>query len=215
MLKLRTLKLGLSVAVVGMLVAVYSNAADTTNKSKVAESVKPKYAAEDIGLRNTSVYDETKTVSNKTNYRTDVPGSGNKIKRAYQDAPPMIPHDVEGMMEITRDNNQCISCHIPAVAESMGATPIPDSHFMDFRPRHQLVNGEFKKVADNMKNEVSIKKLDDLASARFNCAACHAPQSQGDAPLNVFEPDFIDKDGTAKSNWTGDRLLEGLNTVAY
>ena len=51
--------------------------------------------------------------------------SGYKIDRAYQNAPPMIPHDVEGMLNITRDNNACIGCHDAAVAESMGTTPIP------------------------------------------------------------------------------------------
>lgn len=213
MLKHKMLKLGLSAVVAGLLVAGCSNTGATNSKATTVEVVKPKFAAEDIGLRNTSLMDEVKTVSNETAYISEAPGSGFKIERAYQDAPPMIPHDVEGMMEITRDNNQCVSCHMPEVAQSMGATPVPTSHFMDFRPRHKLEGKEFKKVVSEDKNEVSIKKLDDLAAARFNCVACHAPQSMGNAPLNVFEADFIDKDGTAKSNWTGDRLLEGLNTL--
>ncbi|MCK9336488.1 MAG: nitrate reductase cytochrome c-type subunit [Arcobacteraceae bacterium] len=215
MIKHKMLRLALSVVAAGLLVAGCNSTTSTNSKAQLSDSVKPKFTEEEIGLRNTSLMDESKTVGDKTDYRKDVAGSGNTIKRAFQDAPPMIPHDVEGMMEVTRDNNQCISCHLPEVAASMGATSVPVSHFTDFRPRHTYDGKDFKKAADNMKNEVAIKKLDDLASARFNCTACHAPQSMGDAPLNVFEPDFIDKDGAKKSNWDGDRLLEGLNTLEY
>lgn len=209
MIKHKIAKLGISIVVAGLLVSGCTN----SSVAKKEEVVKPALAAEDIGLRKVSVYEDT-SVADKTQYADNAAGSGVKFKRAYQDAPPMIPHDTTGMMEITRDNNQCVSCHMPEVAVSMGATPVPTSHFMDFRPRHKLVEGEkFVKTVNEDKNEVKIKKLDDLAAARFNCVQCHAPQSQGEAPLNVFEPDFIDKDGTAKSNWTGDRLLEGLNTL--
>ena len=44
----------------------------------------------------------------------------------------MIPHDTEGMLPITIDNNQCTSCHDPMVAESMGATLFQNHTFYKF-----------------------------------------------------------------------------------
>ena len=139
--------------------------------------------------------------------------SGYKIDRAYQNAPPMIPHDVEGMLNITRDNNACIGCHDAAVAESMGATPIPKSHYIDFRPKHKLEGEKFVKSTDNMKNEVSIKPIDTISNARFNCNACHAPQSTGDIAVeNTFKPDFTREDGQHKSTWH-EVLTDDLDTL--
>ncbi len=46
-----------------------------------------------------------------TQYRTAPAGTSTKFARAYENAPPMIPHDIEGMLPITIDNNQCATCH--------------------------------------------------------------------------------------------------------
>ena len=96
----------------------------------------PKKIDEDsLGLRKVDLMSEEKAAPAETKYGTSQPMSGYKIERAYQNAPPMIPHDVEGLLEITPNNNACMGCHEPAVAESMGATPIPKSHYIDFRPK--------------------------------------------------------------------------------
>ena len=148
----------------------------------------PKMIDEDsLGLRTADLLSEEKATPNETKYGTSQPMSGYKIERAYQNAPPMIPHDVEGMLDMTASNNSCVSCHDVAVAESMGATPIPKSHYIDFRPKHTLQDGTFVKSVDNMKNETSIKPIDTMSNARFNCSACHAPQSTGDLAVeNTF-----------------------------
>ena len=103
-------------------------------------------------------------------------------KRAFENAPPMIPHDTEGMLPITIDNNQCTSCHDPMVAESMGATPIPKSHFTSFREDVNIdKKGELQRdgkvVANGSDLKTIIKPLDHLSNARFNCSVCYAPQS--------------------------------------
>jgi len=168
---------------------------------------------ESIGLRKVDLLSEDKAAPDETKYGTSQPMSGYKIERAYQNAPPMIPHDVEGMLNITRDNNACIGCHDAAVAESMGATSIPKSHYIDFRPKHKLEGDKFVKSADNMKNEVSIKPIDTIANARFNCNACHAPQSTGELAVeNTFKPDFTRKDGEHKSTWH-EVLTDDLDTL--
>lgn len=139
--------------------------------------------------------------------------SGYKIERAYQNAPPMIPHDVEGMLEITQDNNMCVGCHDVSVAESMTATPIPKSHYIDFRPKHKLEGDNFVKSTDDMKNEVSIKPIEVISHARFNCTACHAPQSTGKLAVeNTFKANYTRKDGKTHSTWN-EVLTDDLDTL--
>ena len=179
----------------------------------IAANTKNVIDDESIGLRKVDLLSEEKAAPDETKYGTSQPMSGYKIDRAYQNAPPMIPHDVEGMLNITRDNNACIGCHDAAVAESMGATPIPKSHYIDFRPKHKLEGDKFVKSADNMKNEVSIKPIDTISNARFNCNACHAPQSTGDLAVeNTFKPDFTREDGQHKSTWH-EVLTDDLDTL--
>ena len=155
-----------------------------------------------IGLRKVELLSEEKAVPSETKYGTSAPMSGYKIERAYQNAPPMIPHDVEGLLEITPDNNACIGCHEAAIAPTMNATPIPPSHYTNFRPTVKLEGDNFIKGSDNMKNETSIKRMETISSARFNCTACHAPQSTGELAVeNTFKPTFTRKDGKSHSTW--------------
>ncbi|PHR56915.1 MAG: nitrate reductase [Arcobacter sp.] len=168
---------------------------------------------ESLGLRKTDIYQEDDTTAAKTEYRMAQAGSSTKIKRAYQDAPPMIPHDVSDFLPITRENNMCVSCHAPDIAPAMGATPIPPSHFLDMRPRHICDGVKFKKRIDNMKNETSVKRLTHLSQARYNCSQCHAPQSQGNLSVeNLFEANFTKKGGEYKSSWD-EVVLDDLDTV--
>ncbi|OHD94263.1 MAG: nitrate reductase [Sulfurimonas sp. GWF2_37_8] len=178
-----------------------------------ANTATPSISEESLGLRKTDIRQESDTLSSKTNYGTKAPGESTKIQRAFQDAPPMIPHDTEGMLPITINDNQCVSCHMPEVAKDMGATPIPQSHFTDFRPKPSYDGKEFKLPADTMKNDISIKKLDTLSGARFNCSQCHAPQSDGQLVKNNFTPDYTSKDGAEKSSWNGAKLTDGLQTI--
>ena len=175
----------------------------------------PKTVTEDsLGLRKVDIYSEDKAAPAETKYGTSAPMSGYKIERAYQNAPPMIPHDVDGMLDITPQNNACIGCHDAAVAESMGATPIRKSHYINFRPKNTLQDdGSFVKGVDNMKNETSIKPIDTISNARFNCNACHAPQSTGELAVeNTFKSNFTRKDGKNKSTWD-EVLTDDLDTL--
>jgi nitrate reductase (cytochrome), electron transfer subunit len=166
-----------------------------------------------IGLRKVDLLSEEKAAPDETKYGTAQPMSGYKIERAYQNAPPMIPHDVEGMLEITPQNNMCVGCHDVSVAESMTATPIPKSHYIDFRPKHKLDGEKFIPAIDNMKNEVSIKPIETISHARFNCTACHAPQSTGKLAVeNTFEANYTRKDGKDKSTWD-EVLTDDLDTL--
>ncbi len=176
---------------------------------------------ESLGLRKTDLYTESTTTGDKTMYGTGYAGSGYKIKRAFQDAPPMIPHDTEGMLPITISNNQCTSCHAPEVASSMGALPYPVSHMTDFRPATKMQGDKITKngtAIDNTSSDtldhVTVKLTGGkLTGARFNCTQCHAPQSTGKLVVeNTFEAVYSDKDGSSKSSWMGTRLVDALET---
>ena len=202
----------ISLSVVAGSVLFFTGCNNTPQK---ATEVKPAkmVSEESLGLRKVDLYSENVVTPDETKYSTEYAGSGKVIERAFQDAPPMIPHDTEGMLPIQIDNNQCVGCHMPEVAVGMNATPIPKSHFTNFRPHHKFDGNKFEKSIDNMKNEIAIKEESTLVNARFNCSQCHAPQSVGQLVENTFSPDFTSKDGAKKSSWSGSKLTEGLDTI--
>ncbi len=58
---------------------------------------------EELGLRKTSIHDEAKVKPVEFSYSKDAPGTSKKIERAFLNAPPMIPHSVEGLIPITKN----------------------------------------------------------------------------------------------------------------
>ena len=193
------------------------------NTPQKATEVKPAkmVSEESLGLRKVDLYSENVVTPDETKYSKEYAGSGKVIERAFQDAPPMIPHDTEGMLPIQINNNQCVGCHMPEIAVGMNATAIPVSHFTNFRPQTSINNDgkvvKNGKVIENTSSEkmanITMKKMDTLAGARFNCSLCHAPQSEGQLVENTFSPEFTSTDGAKKSSWSGSKLTEGLDTI--
>jgi len=215
MKKLTKITLSLAVVMSSML---FASTADTA-KQKVAKGT---ITSEQLSYRNTNLNIAPGTP--KSEFSKAYAGSSKKIARAFQDAPPMIPHDTEGMLPIKKDNNQCVGCHMPEVAKSMGATPIPVSHMTDFRPHTSIAkDGSVLKEGHHIKNtsseklkNVSIKKMKDgkLYQGRFNCSQCHAPQSNAKLITpNNFEADFTSKDGAFKSSWDDNKFMEDIDTT--
>lgn len=144
------------------------------------------YSSEEIGLRKTTLFSEEAQIDTY-DYSGKAAGESQLIERAFENAPPMIPHNLDGLLPITKDNNSCTSCHLPEIAEAVAATPMPKSHFYDLRNNKDLQG--------------------QMDENRFNCVACHA--TQVDAPPlvgNNFKADFRQENGNAKSN-----LLDILN----
>lgn len=138
------------------------------------------YGEDEIGLRKSTLFNENAKIE-KFDYSGKTAGESVLIERAFENAPPMISHNTDDMLPITKDNNSCLSCHLPDVAEAVNATPMPKSHFYDFRKNKDLKGN-----------------LDDT---RFNCVICHT--TQVDAPPlvgNKFAPSFRQDDGDKKSN---------------
>ncbi len=179
------------------------------------ETGQEKISEESLGLRKTELYSEKDTIAAKTEYAKEAAGQSKVIQRAFQDAPPMIPHDVSDFLPVTKSNNACTGCHMPEMAQYMDPkpTPIPGSHFMDMRPKHKYDGKTFQKTADVMKNETSVTKMQTLSHARYNCTLCHAPQSKGElAVKNTFQPVYTKENGAFKSSWD-EVVLDDLDTI--
>jgi cytochrome c-type protein NapB len=183
-------------------------------------------AKEDLGNKK-KTYDETALLLNKAEdvalpevkYDRPAPGTAPKFERAYVNAPPLIPHSVDGLLPITKSNNACLSCHMPDVAKASGATPIPPSHFTNFRPDTGMKDGKVVKEGKVVGPDgdigntgdiklAKVKKLNHLYQGRYNCSQCHVPQANIDTPVdNTFEADF-GKDGELK---TKSNLIDVMN----
>lgn len=52
------------------------------------------------------------------------------IPTTFPFQPPLVPHSVRGL-QVTKNANQCLSCHSPEVSPTTGAPRVPESHFLD------------------------------------------------------------------------------------
>lgn len=132
---------------------------------------------ETLGLTKVGVEADSGLVEKAFTYKGVAPGAGNKrIPRAYDNAPPMIPHDIKELPIITKDENACLMCHMPAVAADVGAIPLPKTHLTNLRKMEDL-KGE-------------------LYQGRWNCTQCHASQAELDpAVMNKFKGAYRKKIG--------------------
>ena len=171
-----------------------------------------------LGLRKTDLYSEAgETEGVQADFSRPAPGESTKFERAFVNAPPMIPHSVEGLLPITQSNNQCLGCHMPEVAPAVNATPIPVSHFTNYRPSTAIKDGEVIKEgkvlsATNTSDVLIAKaaKSDKLYQGRFNCSQCHAPQAKIDTLVgNTFQPDGL-TDELKSGSSLADAMNEGV-----
>lgn len=72
----------------------------------------------------------------------------------HRELPPVIPHEVLSFLPLTRSSNACIDCHQVDEKVEGEPTPIPQSHFVDWR-----------NAPDKVGSTVS--------GARYNCVQCH------------------------------------------
>lgn len=152
----------------------------------MTQTKKQTYTEEDLGLRHETLYDESITVPTHGETTTLGPGESTRYDRSFENSPPLIPHDITGMLPLEEDNI-CTGCHMPEEAIFSGATPIPSSHLIDFE------TGEYLKGS--------------LDRARFNCVQCHVIQTTlTPAVENIFKGDFRDERGRYRSN-----LINNLN----
>lgn len=144
-------------------------AAGTVYGGKVAAQKPMPISDESLGLCKVGVEADSGLKEQPYVYKGSAPGTGNKrIPRAYDNCPPMIPHDIKELPIITKDYNTCLDCHMPEVASSVGAIAVPPTHVTNLRSMKDL-KGELYK-------------------GRWNCTQCHAQQADLDpAVMNRFK----------------------------
>ncbi len=128
-------------------------------------------------IRNGSLYfNDVDNPVSQDSYTLEIPGRNETFTRSYENAPPMIPHSLEGFNVITRDVNPCVACHSPDAASAFGTLEPPLSH---------VVSASDKTLQPN----------------RYNCNLCHVQQlNVPDAINNDFTPGFRDDRSMSRSN---------------
>jgi len=165
-----------------------------------AKNEEPVVKQDPIANQVGGLLDDDQGLGDMPQYSDKAPGTAETMERSFENAPPLIPHSTEGLVPIKKDANMCISCHMPAVAAAMKATPIPASHFTDYRPKVKEKNGKY--AVDAKEGEVYAESLGDkLSQTRFNCTQCHVPQAKIDPWVqNNFEQVFRDNNLKKSSN---------------
>ena len=165
--------------------SVQTQKVEQKNKSKLSDGKDAKDL--DILRSANDVMDEEEVKLVDINWTKPAAGEAQRYERSFENAPPMIPHDLEGLIPITADNNMCVTCHMPEVAKDVGATAIPKSHLYSIRNKKDLDG----KLSDD----------------RFNCTVCHVPQANVEVKFkNNFKPEYRDANSSQHSN-----LLDVLN----
>ncbi|NOZ04006.1 MAG: nitrate reductase [FCB group bacterium] len=163
-----------------LLITGCSTGGNTVMEKKAAKTL----SDTELSYRKESLLEESETPA--TNYLGSEPGENNRYQRAFENAPPMIPHSVEDFLPITKTENSCLGCHSPEEAEDAEAPAVPASHLYDIRRN---------------------KALTDLNPANYNCMLCHAPQTDAQVLIrNTFTPFYRSEASKTSSN-----LLDVLN----
>ena len=192
-----------------VLLAMISIWACTSSETDKKAEIVAENNDKDLGLISADLKDNDKDLlGDMPEYSTNAPGTSTRIDRSFENAPPMIPHSTDGLIPITKDNNMCIGCHMPAVAKALNATSIPISHLTDYRPEVKLTTGKVDVAASK---EVVEKDLDGkLNMARYNCTQCHVSQANIDVVIqNKFEKVFRNAELENTSDLS-DNIKEGV-----
>jgi len=160
-------------------------------------------------LKASGLFTDSSALTNMPTYSSDDAGSSTLYDRAFENAPPLIPHSIIDFVPITTNSNLCLNCHTPKNAKDIGATSIPGTHFTNYRPGLIKENGLVK--VDAKQNEVvAISLGENLDMARYNCTECHVPQAKVEVDVeNYFTPDFRDTLTKKKSNLQK-TMMEGV-----
>lgn len=120
----------------------------------------------DLGLRKAALGDDP--VPAAVVFAGEAPGNNKALPRSYDGAPPLIPHSLDGVVPITREENLCLLCHASGGTDPADPPQVPRSHLIDWRAAPGTVR-------------------DKVAGARYACTACHVAQSSAPALVrNTF-----------------------------
>ena len=83
------------------------------------------------------------------------PGQGELIARAFKGQPPLIPHSLDGINEITTTDNDCLDCHITDEDRGKKMPRVAQSHLLP---------------------AASAAAEPELNMRRWQCNSCHVAQ---------------------------------------
>ena len=171
-------------ATIMALMFVLTGCNDTSTSDQDSQTTAVEVSGDDLSYRNDPLLTEVGTPTYV--FDSPDPGESQLAERSFENAPPVIPHNVDDLLPITTAENACTDCHMPDEAEDSGATPIPASHLYDIRRGTELQG---------------------LAGANYNCTQCHATQANtGELVENTFSPYY-----RADAQKTNSNLLDILN----
>ena len=125
-MKIRKNRWLLAVLAVTVIAMLLSCAQTQTKAEDPMEEIA--YSEEDLGLRHETLYDEDTTVPVQGKTTTKEPGESTRFDRSFENSPPLIPHDISGMLPLEVEDHICMGCHMPEEAIFSGATSTPSSH---------------------------------------------------------------------------------------
>ena len=112
-----------------------------------------------MGLSKTSVFDTP--TPDLYDYSDAKPGYNDRLARAWEELPPLVPHRTEEYLPVTIEDNQCLDCHdVPKYIDK----PLNTDRTV-------------KNKSPMSRNHYASMDLEDLDGARFNCTQCHVPVS--------------------------------------
>ncbi len=126
-------------------------------------------------------------------------GASETIDRSFENAPPLIPHKIAGLLDITASDNKCLRCHLPEKAGTFNATQMPQTHCTSFRPK--IIEKDGIYMVDAEENEVVAQSLDHFNAAMYNCSQCHVAQANVSLEVeNLFDADYRKSSERTNSN---------------
>jgi len=148
---MKTLKI---LATLGLMAVTFActSAADKSSTDKAIDEL-------NMGLSKTSVFDTP--TPNVYTYSDAKPGYNDRIAKAWDELPPLIPHRVDEFLPVVLEDNQCLDCH--DVPKYIGK---PFNMDRTKKSKSPMSKGHYVSA-----------KLEDVSGARFNCMQCHVPVS--------------------------------------
>jgi len=147
------------IAILSLAALLAAGCANTNPGPATAPRAAPSTPDTGLGLVTGSVFDVPTPPAVKAN--ESGPGEQPVLPRPYALAPPRVPHAVADFLPITRTQNACVDCHAVTERKKGEPTPLPPSHYTDYRHAPDRVGRQ-------------------PAGARHVCVSCHVPKT--DAP---------------------------------
>lgn len=153
----RTIPFALSTLVLALVAgAVLMAAQEPEPAAEAASEAAQAVPDTELGLQKGSVFEPAPPPPVQAN--ESFPGDRPALRAPHPEAPPPVPHAIADFLPITRGDNACVDCHWLEEKEEGLPTPIPESHFIDYRNAPDAVGEE-------------------VVGSRWVCTACHVAQT--------------------------------------